>query len=164
MRYAVMNSPIGPLTLRATEKGLSSIHFGSAVPPNGVASGVLDERAHRENFKQLQEYFDGIRTRFDLPLDIHGTPFQMAVWHELQKIPYGETRTYGEIARSIGKPGAARAVGMANHENPVAIVIPCHRVVGSDGSLTGYAGGLDLKKKLLEIELQPETQGQLLFT
>jgi methylated-DNA-[protein]-cysteine S-methyltransferase len=88
----------------------------------------------------------------------------MAVWHELQKIPYGETRTYGEIARSIGKPGAARAVGMANHENPVAIVIPCHRVVGSDGSLTGYAGGLDLKKKLLEIELQPETQGQLLFT
>jgi methylated-DNA-[protein]-cysteine S-methyltransferase len=164
MRYAVMNSPIGPLTLRATEKGLSSIHFGSAVSPNGVANGLLDERAHRENFKQLQEYFDGIRTRFDLPLDIHGTPFQMAVWHELQKIPYGETRTYGEIARSIGKPGAARAVGMANHENPVAIVIPCHRVVGSDGSLTGYAGGLDLKKKLLEIELQPETQGQLLFT
>jgi methylated-DNA-[protein]-cysteine S-methyltransferase len=160
MRYAVMNSPIGPLTLKATEKGLSSIHFGSALPPDGV----LDEHAHRENLKQLQEYFDGIRTRFDLPLDIDGTPFQMAVWHELQKIPCGETRTYGEIARSIGKPGAARAVGMANHENPVAIVIPCHRVVGSDGSLTGYAGGLDLKKKLLEIELQPETQGQLLFT
>jgi methylated-DNA-[protein]-cysteine S-methyltransferase len=160
MRYAVINTPIGPLTLQASEKGLASIHFGSAVPPHAV----LDERALREAMGQLQEYFNGTRTRFDLPLDIGGTSFQLAVWNELKKIPFGETRTYGEIARSIGKPGAARAVGMANHENPVAIVIPCHRVVGSDGSLTGYAGGLDLKKKLLEIELQPETQGQLLFT
>jgi methylated-DNA-[protein]-cysteine S-methyltransferase len=160
MRYAVMNTPLGPLTLGATEKGLASIHFGSAVPPHAV----LDERAHCEVIKQLQEYFDGTRTRFDLALDIDGTPFQLAIWNELRKIPYGETRSYGEIARSIGKPGAARAVGMANHENPVAIVIPCHRVVGSDGSLTGYAGGLDLKKKLIEIEFQPETQGQLLFT
>jgi len=160
MRYAVMSTPIGPLTLQTTEKGLASIQFGAAVPPHAV----LDESAHREAVEQLQQYFNGIRTRFDLPLDLDGTPFQLAVWNELQKIPYGETRTYGEIARSVGKPGAARAVGMANHENPVAIVIPCHRVVGSDGSLTGYAGGLDLKKKLLEIELQPETQGQLLFT
>jgi methylated-DNA-[protein]-cysteine S-methyltransferase len=160
MRYAVMNSPIGLLTLAASEKGLSSIHFGSVVPRDGV----IDERAHCENMEQLQEYFDGARMCFDLPLDIEGTPFQLAVWNELKRIPYGETRTYGEIARCLGKPGAARAVGMANHDNPLAIVIPCHRVVGSDGSLTGYAGGLDLKKKLLEIELQPETQGQLLFT
>jgi len=130
------------------------------VPPNAV----VDLNAHRENLKQLQEYFDGERTSFDLPLDVQGTPFQLAVWTELQNITFGETRTYGEIARQIGKAGAARAVGMANHENPVAIVIPCHRVVGSDGSLTGYAGGLDIKKKLLELELQPEPQGQLLFT
>ena len=160
MRYAVMNSPLGLLTLKASEKGLSAIHFGSVVPSHAV----VDFYAHRENLKQLQEYFDGERMAFDLPLDIEGTPFQLAVWKELQNIPYGETRTYGEIARQIGKPGAARAVGMANHENPVAIVIPCHRVVGSDGSLTGYAGGLDLKKKLLELELQPDPQGQLLFT
>jgi len=162
MRYALMNSPLGPLTLKASEKGLSAIHFGSLVPPNAV----VDLKAHRENLKQLQEYFDGERTVFDLPIDIQGqgTPFQLAVWNELQKIPYGETCSYGEIARRIGKPGASRAVGMANHENPVAIVIPCHRVVGSDGSLTGYAGGLDIKKKLLELELQPEPQGQLLFT
>ena len=155
-----MNSPLGPLTLKASEKGLLSVHFGSVVPPNAV----VDLNAHRENLKQLRQYFDGERTVFDLPLDLQGTPFQLAVWNELLKIPYGETRSYGEIARRIGKPGAARAVGMANHENPVAIVIPCHRVVGADGTLTGYAGGLDIKKKLLELELQPEPQGQLLFT
>ncbi|HET9131389.1 MAG TPA: methylated-DNA--[protein]-cysteine S-methyltransferase, partial [Terriglobia bacterium] len=103
---------------------------------------------------------DGRRTQFELPLDVSGTPFQLTVWSELRKIPYGSTCSYIDIARSLGKPGAARAVGMANHENPIAIIIPCHRVVGSDGSLTGYAGGLHLKKKLLSIE----TQAQLLFT
>jgi O-6-methylguanine DNA methyltransferase len=95
-----------------------------------------------------------------LLLDVSGTPFQLAVWSELRKIPYGSTCSYIDIARSLGKPGAARAVGIANHENPIAIVIPCHRVVGSNGSLTGYAGGLHLKKQLLGIE----TQNQLLFT
>ena len=160
MRYAIMNSPIGPLRLASTEKGLASIHFGSQIPCNGI----VDERAHRQALMQLQEYFDGVRTSFDIPLDIKGTPFQLAVWHELRKIPYGATSTYGEIARAVGRPGAARAVGMANHDNPLAIVIPCHRVVGSDGSLTGYAGGLENKKKLLEIELLSEPQSELLFT
>ena len=146
--------------MAATEKGLASIHFGVEIP----SAGTIDEVANRETIWQLQEYFDGKRTEFQLPLDVQGTPFQMAVWDELRKIPYGETCSYGDIARSIGKPGAARAVGMANHENPVAIVIPCHRVVGSDGSLTGYAGGLPLKKQLLEMEMQSEKQSQLLFT
>jgi methylated-DNA-[protein]-cysteine S-methyltransferase len=116
---------------------------------------VLDESANREFLRQLEEYFEGKRARFDIPLDVTGTAFQMAVWSELQRIPYGETRSYGEIAARIGKPRAARAVGMANHDNPIAVVIPCHRVVGRDGSLTGYAGGLHLKEELLSLEQRP---------
>jgi len=160
MRYATIDSPLGALTLGSTRKGLASIHFGANIP----ADGTLDKDANREAIEQLQEYFEGRRIQFDLSLDLHGTPFQMAVWSELRKIPYGETCTYGDIARSLGKPGAARAVGMANHENPVAVVIPCHRVVGSDGSLTGYAGGLHIKQQLLALEMQAEKQSQLLFT
>jgi methylated-DNA-[protein]-cysteine S-methyltransferase len=124
------------------------------------SDGIIDDAANLEAIEQLREYFNGKRSQFDLPLDVSGTPFQRAVWSELRKIPYGSTCSYMDIARSLGKSGAARAVGMANHENPIAIVIPCHRVVGSDGSLTGYAGGLHLKKQLLSIE----TQAQLLFT
>lgn len=160
MRYAVINSPLGALTLASTDRGLASVHFGAEIPANGA----MDESANREAIEQLQEYFDGKRTSFDLPLDVSGTPFQLSVWNELRKIPYGATCSYGDIARSLGKPGAARAVGMANHDNPVAVVIPCHRVVGADGSLTGYAGGLHLKEKLLAIETQSQTQDQLLFT
>jgi methylated-DNA-[protein]-cysteine S-methyltransferase len=160
MRYAVIQSPLGPLTLASTDKGLATVHFGVEMPLNGT----LDEAANREVIEQLQEYFEGRRTRFDLPLDVQGTPFQMAVWKELLKIPYGSTSSYGDIARSLGKPGASRAVGMANHENPIAVVIPCHRVIGSDGSLTGYGGGLHLKQKLLALEMQTERQSQLLFT
>jgi len=124
------------------------------------SDGIIDDEANREAIVQLQEYFEGRRTQFDLTLDVQGTPFQLAVWDELRKIPYGSTCSYIDIARSLGKPGAARAVGMANHENPVAVVVPCHRVVGSDGSLTGYAGGLHIKQQLLHIE----KQSQLLFT
>jgi methylated-DNA-[protein]-cysteine S-methyltransferase len=102
--------------------------------------------------RQVEEYFQGKRTEFDFSLDLHGTPFQLAVWKELLNIPYGQTRTYGEIAKRLGKPGAARAVGMANHDNRIPIVVPCHRVVGHDGSLTGYAGGLHIKQQLLRIE------------
>jgi len=160
VRFAVMDSPIGPITLASTERGLAGIHFGEAIPPQGI----IDESIHRQAIQQLQEYFDGKRTDFDLPLDLQGTPFQKAVWARLQLIPYGETCSYGEIARSMGKPGAARAVGMANHDNPVAVVVPCHRVVGSDGSLTGYAGGLDVKKRLLDIESQKNSKSSLLFT
>ena len=156
MRYAVIDSPLGSLTLASTDQGLAEVRFGESVPPNGH----LDSTVNAEPIRQLQEYFQGLRTRFDLAIDLVGTPFQRAVWEELRRIPYGETRSYGDIARRLNKPGASRAVGMANHNNPIAIVVPCHRVVGQDGSLTGYAGGIHLKQKLLSIE----QQGRALFT
>jgi methylated-DNA-[protein]-cysteine S-methyltransferase len=102
--------------------------------------------------RQLAEYFAGQRTAFELPLAPAGTPFQRNVWDALLAIPYGETRSYGELAAAVGKPGAARAVGRANHDNPIGVVIPCHRVIGAAGSLTGYAGGVDRKRYLLELE------------
>jgi methylated-DNA-[protein]-cysteine S-methyltransferase len=148
MVYSVMETPVGPLTLASNEDSLTSLKFGTEIPPDGL----VDNSANQRFIDQLSEYFDGNRTAFDFPLEVDGTPFQMAVWRALLRIPYGQTRSYGDIAKEIGKPGAARAVGMANHENPIAVVIPCHRVVGQNGSLTGYAGGLDLKKKLLSIE------------
>lgn len=104
--------------------------------------------------RELGEYFDGIRRTFTFPISLQGTPFQKEVWRALRSIPYGETRTYGQIAAQIGRPKAVRAVGMANHRNPLPIVVPCHRVVGADGSLTGYAGGLDIKTLLLRLEKQ----------
>ncbi len=109
-------------------------------------------------FRQLDEYFSRNRREFDLPLAPVGTPFQREVWEALRRIPYGETATYKEIAAAVGRPAATRAVGMANHCNPIAIVVPCHRVIGADGSLTGYAGGLELKRRLLDLE-----QGGTLF-
>ncbi len=148
MRYAVIATPLGELTLASTERGLASIHFGRRVP----SGGTVDVESNRVFIEQIEEYFQGKRTRFDFPLDFAGTPFQVAVWRELLSIPYGETRTYGWIAKKLGKPGAARAVGMANHDNRIPIVVPCHRVVGHDGSLTGYAGGLHIKQQLLKIE------------
>jgi methylated-DNA-[protein]-cysteine S-methyltransferase len=156
VRYSIMDSPLGSLTLASSCLGLASVQFGLNMPPDGI----IDDEANREVTRQLQEYFEGKRTQFDLSLDVQGTPFQLAVWDELRKIPYGSTCSYIDIARALGKPGAARAVGMANHENPVAVIVPCHRVVGSDGSLTGYAGGLHIKQQLLSIE----KQSQLLFT
>jgi methylated-DNA-[protein]-cysteine S-methyltransferase len=148
-----MTSPMGPLTVAASDKGLAFIRFGNNVPEGAVT----DVSANQETVAQLTEYFQGKRTHFDLPLDIEGTSFQKAVWAELLRIPYGETRSYGDIAKAIGRPGAARAVGMANHDNPLAVVIPCHRVVGRDGSLTGYAGGVHLKAQLLSIERRRRT-------
>src|SRR5579883_474149 len=148
MKYAVIETPLGELTLVSTEKGLASIHFGRRVPQGAD----LDPESNRIYIRQIEEYFQGRRTDFDFPLDLDGTDFQVAVWRELLQIPYGQTRTYGDIARKLGKPGAARAVGMANHDNRIPIVVPCHRVVGHDGSLTGYAGGLQIKQQLLSIE------------
>ena len=106
----------------------------------------------KQTYKELKEYINRKRKTFDIPLSPAGTPFQMKVWQELQKIPYGETRTYKDIAKAIGNEKACRAVGMANNKNPIAIIIPCHRVIGTNGDLTGYAGGLGIKKKLLNIE------------
>ena len=157
MTYATrtLPSPVGTLTLIASGQGLAAILWQDDDParvrlgPRQAASGhpVLDEAA-----RQLDGYFAGMRTVFDLPLDPAGTPFQQAVWEQLRAIPYGETRSYAAIARAIGRPAAVRAVGAANGRNPLSIVAPCHRVIGSDGSLTGFAGGLAAKRWLLAHE------------
>lgn len=130
------------------EGALTGLYFGRLSRPGEAGPTALLEEAVR----QLREYFAGQRREFDLPLRLRGTAFQMQVWQALQAIPYGEVRTYGEIARAIGKPKACRAVGMANHNNPISIIVPCHRVVGAGGSLTGYGGGLENKRFLLELE------------
>ena len=143
-----ISSPIGDLTLTEEEGALTGLYFGRLSRPGEAGPTALLEEAAR----QLREYFAGQRREFDLPLRLRGTAFQMQVWQVLQAIPYGEVRTYGEIARAIGKPKACRAVGMANHNNPISIIVPCHRVVGAGGSLTGYGGGLENKRFLLELE------------
>ena len=147
MQIRTVDSPIGPLTLAdETDCGaLTAIRFGDE---GGADDSPVLVRAQR----QLEEYFRGERTRFDLPLQPKGTPFQLAVWRALTEIPYGETASYGDIARAVSRPKAFRAVGMANHCNPIPIIVPCHRVIGSDGRLTGYAGGLEIKRALLELE------------
>lgn len=149
MDYVVMDSPVGPLTIGADSEFLHSITFGRETLQGRIASGnpVLAEVV-----RQLQFYFSGRLRRFDLPLKPDGTQFQLEVWHELEKIPYGETISYGALACRIGKPNAARAVGAANHSNPIPIVIPCHRVIGSDGKMVGYGGGLPIKEALLKLE------------
>jgi len=149
IHYSRIKSPVGPLFLAASDLGLLALEFGRGKPRAGwVESGERIAPLAR----QLAEYFAGQRREFDLPLDLRGTDFQKRCWQELLKIPYGETRSYADIARAIGNPAAVRAVGLANGQNPIAIIVPCHRVIGSDGSLTGYGGGLDVKRKLLELE------------
>lgn len=148
MKYELMDSPIGLLTVVSVKESLRSVQFGCSIPPGAVK----DAGASQDVVRQLTEYFSGTRETFQVRLDLVGTPFQLSVWQELLKIPYGETSTYGRVARNLGNPRAARAVGSANHENPVAIIVPCHRVIGQDGSLTGYGGGLGIKQQLLEIE------------
>ena len=151
--FTVTPSPVGPLTLIAEGDQLIGLHFDS--DPNGVAprpGWTRDDRRFRGVTSQLDQYFAGRRRTFELPLAPRGTAFRKLVWKALQAIPYGETATYGEIARAIGQPHASRAIGSANHHNPLAIVIPCHRVIGADGSLTGYGGGLPRKRLLLDLE------------
>lgn len=144
----VIPSPVGALRLEADGQGLTRVAFAGDAPASaGVAPPLLREAA-----AQLDAYFAGRLRRFDLPLSLHGTPFQLLVWRALRGIPYGETRTYGEIAAAVGNPAACRAAGMANHRNPIAIVVPCHRVIGKDGALTGYGGGLERKRFLLALE------------
>lgn len=145
----VLETPIGRLTLAASGEALVAIDFpgGARTGPDGAGLPVL-ERARQ----QLLEYFAGSRTSFDLPCAPAGTAFQRAVWRELAAIPFGETRSYGELAARLGRPAAARAVGAANGRNPLPVVIPCHRVIGADGSLTGYGGGEERKRWLLRHE------------
>jgi len=155
MTYAVIDSPLGQLTLVATDQGeLAGLYLEEhRHRPPLETFGARDDSVLPDVVRQLKEYFAGERTTFDVPLRLTGTPFQQRVWTALQDIPYGETTTYGDLAASLGLvPGASRAVGLANGKNPVSIIVPCHRVVGSTGSLTGYGGGLDRKRRLLDHE------------
>lgn len=149
--YTTMKSPIGELRLLSDGKALTGLYMGSYGPKPAkgwVRGGSFIERAE----KQLRAYFDGTRKTFNLPLAGEGTEFQKTVWKALCDIPYGETISYGELARRIGQPKAPRAVGLANGSNPISIIVPCHRVIGANGTLTGYGGGLPRKKWLLEHE------------
>ncbi|MBP1737752.1 MAG: cysteine methyltransferase [Deltaproteobacteria bacterium] len=141
-------SPIGPLEVSGTSEGIVSVTFVKTRLPN---DRNLPECV-KEGIRQLEEYFKGARKNFSLKLLLQGTPFQKLVWQRLKKIPYGKLASYGEVARAIGKPNAYRAVGNANNKNPIAIIIPCHRVIGSDGTLVGYGGGLWRKEWLLDHE------------
>jgi methylated-DNA-[protein]-cysteine S-methyltransferase len=157
-------SPVGMLKLVAGEEGLRAVIWpdgrldrvglaGETLTPGDAP--VLDATA-----RELDEYFAGTRTTFDVPLDLHGTSFQLGAWRALAEIPYGETRTYGQQASRIGRPAAVRAIGAANGRNPVSIVLPCHRVIGSNGSLVGFGGGLEVKAALLTLERGAAEQGQ----
>lgn len=158
--FTYVDSPIGMLKLSADERAVTALAF----EPGAGASARPHERRPGEGIeepnagplpaavRQLAEYFAGSRRAFDVPLAPHGTPFQARVWRALMEIPFGATASYGEIARRVEKPGAARAVGLANNRNPIAILVPCHRVIGADGSLTGYGGGIERKRWLLELE------------
>jgi len=154
-RQTFIDTPVGTLTLVASDDGLTHVLFdGETIETSGPDEPpvVEDDPVLRAAEMQLREYFAGDRRNFDLPLDLRGTEFQVEAWKALATVPYGETMSYGEQAERIGRPGASRAVGAANGKNPVPIVLPCHRIVGADGSLTGFAGGLELKQQLLALE------------
>ena len=152
--YLRTPSPVGPLFLAASTKGLVRLEFEARVQKLNADTIQLHESepALAPYVRELDDYFSGKRREFSLPLDLRGTEFQLACWHALLEIPYGETRSYRDIAEAIGHPQAYRAVGMSNNRNRVAIVVPCHRVIASSGSLCGYGGGLDIKRKLLDLE------------
>jgi methylated-DNA-[protein]-cysteine S-methyltransferase len=155
MRYCYLDSPIGPLLLAADDAALHFIGFPKEGKPQKPTPGWSESAARgvlAETAKQLREYFAGRRTQFDLPLAPKGTEFQRSVWRALEGIPYGKTISYAELAKLVGNPKAARAVGSANGKNCIPIVIPCHRVIAADGTLGGFGGGLPTKAKLLDLE------------
>ncbi|GAB3146274.1 methylated-DNA--[protein]-cysteine S-methyltransferase [Amycolatopsis sp. NPDC004378] len=158
--HTVVDSPCGPLTLVAEDAALCGLymHEQRHRPAEATFGAPGSAEVFARTEIQLKEYFAGQRREFDLPLAFAGTPFQRTVWTALLEIPYGETASYGELAQLLGKPSAARAVGLANGKNPISIIVPCHRVLGSTGSLTGYGGGLERKRYLLDFERRPSTR------
>lgn len=157
MRFSCkrMDSPVGRLTLVASDKGLAAILWQNDRPSRVRLGELIEDERHPvlvETARQLDEYFAGKRKTFSVALDMRGTRFQKDVWEGLLAIPFGETRSYADLARRLGNPKATRAVGAANGRNPISIIVPCHRVIGSSGKLTGFAGGLDIKARLLELE------------
>ena len=163
IHYRTIDSPIGLLTLAGRDSVLTNLRMVHQTYEPSHAGWSPGPGAFNDVVDQLNAYFAGELTDFDIELDLRGTNFQQRVWKALLTIPYGETRSYGEIAEQIGVPGAARAVGLANGHNPIAIVVPCHRVIGASGSLTGYGGGLDRKRTLLELEKQRASVNLTLF-
>lgn len=163
---AKIESAVGPLFLAASDKGLMALEFDARLPgQQTIRPNPRDLKNEKNGFhleesagalsvygRELKEYFARERREFSVPLDLRGTDFQLACWRALREIPYGETRSYADIAQAVGKTNAFRAVGMANNRNPIAIIVPCHRVIASNGTLCGYGGGLDVKRKLLELE------------
>ena len=155
LAFTTMLSPVGPLKLVASNAGLVAILWPDDKPGRVRLGAIAEDPNHPllvETERQLSAYFAGTLARFDVPLDFRGTDFQRSVWEALLTIPFGETRSYAAIARHIGRPAAVRAVGAANGRNPISIIAPCHRVIGSNGALTGFAGGLDAKDYLLRLE------------
>ena len=155
IRYARFQSPLGPVLAISNERGITHVDFVGAKYARAIEAGWIEDPqspALRACLSQLAEYFAGTRVAFDLPLAPEGTSFQQRVWQEIARVPYGKTITYGELAKRAGAPGQARAAGAATGRNPIGVVIPCHRIMGADGSLTGYAGGLERKRGLLELE------------
>ena len=151
--YTTLESPLGELLLVGDGRDLHGLYMRAGRRPIGPRPGWRAADApFADVSRQLEEYFAGRRSSFDVSLSMRGTPFQRRVWEELREIPYGETATYGEIARRVGEPGSARAVGVANGSNPVSVIVPCHRVIGASGKLTGYGGGLENKRILLDLE------------
>ena len=151
--HAISESPLGPLTLVAHDGVLAGVHFnGGTRWPVRAMPGARDDAGFDDAIRQLDEYFRGERTRFELPLAPRGDAFQQRVWALLQRIPYGETRSYGQLAAELGDSRLARDIGVANARNPIAVIVPCHRVIGADGRLVGYAGGLERKRFLLDLE------------
>lgn len=165
-RQIRIDTPVGRIGIAASDRAVTRIFFCDTpravkgeprrTNPPEMYSPESAPPLLREAVRQIGEYFAGTRRTFTLPLEPAGTPFQLAVWEALRRIPYGQTRTYGEIARQVGRPSACRAVGMANNRNPIVIAIPCHRVVGADGRLVGFAGGLEVKSQLLQLERSGE--------
>ncbi|GAA3819542.1 methylated-DNA--[protein]-cysteine S-methyltransferase [Streptomyces phyllanthi] len=152
-QHTITDSPYGPLTLVATDGVLSGLYMtDQRHRPPQESFGDPDDTPFAEATEQLRAYFAGELMEFTLPLHLTGTPFQRSVWEQLRRIPYGETRSYGQLADALGNPKASRAVGLANGRNPIGVIVPCHRVVGTDGNLTGYGGGLDRKRRLLDFE------------
>ena len=160
VRYTIVPSPIDDLLLTSEGGALTRLHMTPHSGRHGIGDDWVrddDERVLAEARRQLDTYFAGNLSAFDLPLDPAGTPFQVQVWQQLTRIPYGQTISYGELARRIENPSASRAVGLANGRNPIAVIVPCHRVIGADGSLTGFGGGLDRKRALLSLEQGVQT-------
>ena len=164
LRYRIVDSPVGPLTLAGIGSALMHLRMvGQTHEPDRSSWLTADDHAFPGAVEQLAAYFDGELTEFDIELELVGTEFQRKVWKALRTIPYGETRSYGEIAEQIGSAGASRAVGLANGRNPIGIIVPCHRVIGSTGGLTGYGGGIERKRTLLALEKSRKPANLTLF-